>query len=90
MGERRPGSVGLPLPGVSGELRGGETGDLSQDPTFLRATGGARRPRAKRSWTAGSRPAIIAERSPDGYYTLCGRRSDLIISGGFNIYPARD
>ena len=33
------------------------------------------------------RTGDIAERSPDGYYTLRGRRSDLIISGGFNIYP---
>jgi acyl-CoA synthetase (AMP-forming)/AMP-acid ligase II len=23
----------------------------------------------------------------DGYYTFLGRKSDLIISGGFNIYP---
>jgi malonyl-CoA/methylmalonyl-CoA synthetase len=33
------------------------------------------------------RTGDLAERSPDGYYTLCGRKSDLIISGGFNIYP---
>src|SRR5262249_12959225 len=33
------------------------------------------------------RTGDLAERSPDGYYTLSGRKSDLIISGGFNIYP---
>ena len=33
------------------------------------------------------RTGDLATRSPDGYYTLTGRKSDLIISGGFNIYP---
>jgi len=33
------------------------------------------------------RTGDLAVRAPDGYYTLCGRKSDLIISGGFNIYP---
>jgi malonyl-CoA/methylmalonyl-CoA synthetase len=33
------------------------------------------------------RTGDLAVRSPDGYYTLCGRKSNLIISGGFNIYP---
>jgi malonyl-CoA/methylmalonyl-CoA synthetase len=33
------------------------------------------------------RTGDTASRSADGYVTLHGRQSDLIISGGFNIYP---
>ena len=33
------------------------------------------------------RTGDIGVRSSDGYITLEGRRSELIISGGFNIYP---
>ena len=30
----------------------------------------------------------IAYRDPDGYYYICDRKIDMIISGGVNIYPA--
>ena len=33
------------------------------------------------------RTGDLAVRAADGYYTLRGRRGDMIISGGFNIYP---
>jgi malonyl-CoA/methylmalonyl-CoA synthetase len=33
------------------------------------------------------RTGDLASRAADGYITLRGRRSDMIISGGFNIYP---
>jgi malonyl-CoA/methylmalonyl-CoA synthetase len=96
IGERRPGSVGLPLPGVSvrnldpdgNSVPDGETGEL-----YLRGSNVIseywRRPDAtaaafRDGWF---RTGDLAVRAPDGYYTLQGRRSDLIISGGFNIYP---
>ena len=96
VGERRAGTVGFPMPGVSVRLldpegnraRDGETGEI-----HLRGanvfSGYWNRPEATQEafrdgWF---RTGDLATRSPDGYYTLVGRRSDLIISGGFNIYP---
>ncbi len=95
-GERRAGSVGLPLPGVSvrlldGALKpvdDGETGELYlKGPNLFR--GYWRNEAATRAAFVDGyfRTGDLATRSPDGYYTLCGRKSDLIISGGFNIYP---
>jgi malonyl-CoA/methylmalonyl-CoA synthetase len=85
VGERRPGSVGLPLPGVSVRLVDGEI-QLRGPNVF---SGYWRRDDATRAAFVDGwfRTGDLAERSADGYYTLCGRRSDLIISGGFNIYP---
>lgn len=85
LGERRAGSVGLPLPGVSVRLIDGEI-HLKGPNVFA---GYWRRPEATRDafrdgWF---RTGDLATRSEDGYYTLSGRKSDLIISGGFNIYP---
>jgi malonyl-CoA/methylmalonyl-CoA synthetase len=85
IGERRPGSVGLPLPGVSVRLVDGEI-QLTGPNVFA---GYWRRPEATRDAFSDGwfKTGDLADVSPDGYYTLCGRKSDLIISGGFNIYP---
>ena len=91
-GERRPGTVGLPLPGVTVELlkpdgepaAPGETGEIYvQGPSVFRRYWRGQASFAREFFRTGD----IATRSKDGYYTLCGRQSDLIISGGFNIYP---
>ncbi len=96
VGERRAGSIGLPFPGVSARLLDAEQQPVADGVTgeiYLKGpnifAGYWRREEATRAsfhdgWF---RTGDLATRSPDGYYTLCGRKSDLIISGGFNIYP---
>ncbi len=95
-GERRPGTVGLPLPGISVRLlkpdgqpaADGEPGELYiKGPNIF--AGYWRRPEATAAAFRDGyfQTGDIAVRSPDGYYTLQGRKSDLIISAGFNIYP---
>ena len=95
-GERRAGTVGMPLPGVEArildeagvDVPDGTTGELHvKSPTLC--AGYWNRPEAtsaafREGWF---RTGDLADRALDGYYTLRGRRSDLIISGGFNIYP---
>lgn len=96
VGERRPGSVGIPLPGVSvrnldpdgNPVKDGETGELYVRGSNVFA-GYWRRPEAtgaafRDGWF---RTGDLAVREADGYYTLQGRASELILSGGFNIYP---
>jgi malonyl-CoA/methylmalonyl-CoA synthetase len=82
IGERRPGTVGMPLPGVSVKLVDGEI--YLKGPNLFAGY-----------WRREQSPFVdgwfptgdLAEVSADGYYTLKGRKSDVIISGGFNIYP---
>jgi malonyl-CoA/methylmalonyl-CoA synthetase len=96
MGERRAGTVGSPLPGVSmrivdaagAEVPSGEPGEVQvQGPNVF--AGYWKRPEATRAAFDGDwfRTGDIGVRSDDGYVTLRGRMTDLIISGGFNIYP---
>jgi malonyl-CoA/methylmalonyl-CoA synthetase len=85
-GERRPGTVGFPLPGVSARID--ETGELWVKGPNVCAGYWKREDATRASFIDGwFKTGDIAEYSEDGYYTLRGRRSDLIISGGYNIYP---
>jgi len=95
-GERRAGSVGLPLPGVSarivdenGNALGTDTvGEVEIRSPHLIAEYWRRPDATAAAFRDGwFRTGDLGIRSPDGYYTLRGRRGDLIISGGFNIYP---
>jgi malonyl-CoA/methylmalonyl-CoA synthetase len=95
-GERRPGTVGRPLPGVEVRIVGpdgqevpaGETGELQvRGPSVF--GGYWRRPEATAAAFADGwfRTGDLGLRSADGYVTLRGRASDLVITGGFNVYP---
>ena len=85
VGERRAGTVGFPLPGISVRIVDGEL--QVKGPNVF--AGYWRSPEATGSAFVDGwfKTGDIGACSPDGYYTLQGRRSDLIISGGFNIYP---
>jgi malonyl-CoA/methylmalonyl-CoA synthetase len=86
-GERRPGSIGFPLPGV--DVRLTETSELLvKGPSVF--GGYWRRPDANRdAFTADGFfcTGDVAEVGPDGYIAIVGRTKELIISGGFNVYP---
>ncbi len=97
-GERRPSTVGLPFPGQAARiadpvsdvpLSPGAVGEVQvqgghvfvgywQNPTATAAvfTADGWFKTGDRGWC-----------SDDGYYTLVGRAHDLIITGGYNVYP---
>ncbi|WP_434381377.1 AMP-binding protein [Melittangium boletus] len=97
-GERRPGTVGLPYPGQEARvvdvrtrapLGAGETGEIEVRGPHVFA-GYWRRPDATaeafdaEGWF---RTGDLGERDADGYFRITGRARELIISGGFNVYP---
>ena len=96
VGERRPGTVGFPLPGLSakivlpnGELAAvDEEGEVCVKGPNVFAGYWKREQATIDSFIDGYfKTGDMGVISEDGYFTLRGRKSDLIISGGFNIYP---
>lgn len=96
IGERRAGTVGLPLPLTAVRIvddAGVDVPDGTSGELWVRGpsvcAGYWRRSEATAAAFRGGwfRTGDIGVRARDGYITLEGRRSELIISGGFNIYP---
>lgn len=91
-GERRPGTVGFPLPGVEVDLA--DDGEiLVRGPNVFdsywerpSATIDAFEPSADggRPWF---RTGDLGTGDEEGYLVIRGRLKELIISGGFNVYP---
>ena len=96
-GERRPGSVGPSLPGIevrvraeAGELAApGEAGVLEvKGPNVFK--GYWRMPEKTAEEFTGDgwfKTGDVAIKGEDGYVSIVGRAKDLVISGGFNVYP---
>ena len=96
-GERRRGTVGLPLPGVSVRVVGPGGDPLPpQQPGDVQIRGSSvfsgywRMPeKTREEFTADGwfRTGDIGQWDAEGYLTIVGRSKDLIISGGYNVYP---
>jgi malonyl-CoA/methylmalonyl-CoA synthetase len=96
-GPRRPGSVGLPLPGIEVEVAdesgrpaaAGEDGEIRlRGPHVFEGywqDDAATQASFHRGWF---RTGDIGRIDPaDGYLSITGRLKELIISGGLNVYP---
>lgn len=86
-GERRPGTVGLPLPGVDLRLAAGTAEILLRGPNVM--AGYWERPdaTAEASDDGWFRSGDVGALDGDGYLRIVGRCKELIISGGYNVYP---
>jgi malonyl-CoA/methylmalonyl-CoA synthetase len=86
-GPRKPGTVGLPLPGV--ELRLAESTEIEvRGPNVI--AGYYKRPDANAEVFTDDgwfRTGDLGALGDDRYLTIVGRSKDLIITGGYNVHP---
>ena len=97
-GERRPGTVGFPLPGVDLRITDPDTGTaLPQGEIGMVEVRGRnvfggywKMPEKTKAELRDNGFFItgdLGQLSDDGYLSIVGRAKDLIITGGYNVYP---
>ena len=85
--ERKPGSIGLPIEGV--ELRVADDGELLvRGRNVMKGYWGRAEATADAIDADGwFRTGDIARVDDDGYFYIVDRKKDVVIRGGFNVYP---
>jgi len=97
---RKPGSCGKPAPGVEIRLLDADgnevtgTGPEHSGELYVSSTAVFnqyyKQPESYRAAMHGGFHTVgdLAYRDEEGYYYICDRKNDMIISGGMNVYPA--
>lgn len=97
-GERRAGTVGFPLPGIELKISDPETGSEMPDGeigvievrgsnVFKGYWGMSEKTREDIREDGFFITGDLAQRDAEGYIHIVGRNKDLIITGGYNVYP---
>jgi long-chain acyl-CoA synthetase len=96
IGQEKPGSVGLPVPGTEvrildedgRELSNGEVGEICvRSPGVMQGYWHAPEVTSEALQDGWLRTGDLGYQDDDGYLFIVDRKKDLIIRGGFNVYP---
>ena len=94
--ERKPGSIGVPVRGVEmcvldddgNEVEQGEVGEIAiRGDNVMKGYWGRKEDTAEVLVDGWFRTGDMARKDEDGYYFIVDRKKDLIIRGGYNVYP---
>ena len=85
--ERRPGSVGRARPGRSLSIDPDSSTIWCEVPSYARFAYWQDPEKTDAAWRGNSFSVFDLGRIDDGYLYLDGRRDDLLITGGVNVYP---
>jgi long-chain acyl-CoA synthetase len=96
-GERRTGSIGLPLPNVEAAILDRQTGELLpagevgeivvKGPNIMRGYWNREEETRDTFVNGWMRTGDIGKMDADGFFYVVDRAKDLILASGFNVYP---